>query len=177
MTSQRRFRASEQTSIRDLQATLRAMKASSLKIEQDYDTGAVEVRFDRGGSRYVFRNGHFRTPPENLRAVERTITYLHKAMEVYGTQREERPGQPPREHDPFASFFAGFAALPDDTVLLLGSGQWYDVLGVTKDATPADIKAAFRSLARTHHPDVGGDVEEFKRLRVAYDAGMKARGS
>ena len=142
------------------------MRATGLKIEQDYDTGAVSVRFDRAESRYVFRNNRFRTPQENLRAVERTITYLHKAMEVYGTQREQS--------DVFSTFFAGWAATPDDSVLLLGSGQWWDILGVKQDATKDEIKNAFRALAKVHHPDVGGDVDDFKRLRAAYDQGMQA---
>ncbi len=29
----------------------------------------------------------------------------------------------------------------------------YDVLGVSRDATPAQIRSAFRRLARAHHPD------------------------
>lgn len=168
-TSQTRFRASEQTSIKDLMATLRGMRATGLKIEQDYDTGAVTVRFDRAESRYVFRNNRFRIPPENLRAVERTITYLYKAMEVYGTQREQS-GQ---ASDPFATFFAGWAATPDDSVLLLGSGQWWDILGVGREATKEEIRNAFRALAKIHHPDVGGDSNDFVRLRRAYDQGMQ----
>lgn len=172
MATQTRFRASEQTSIKDLQATLRQMRATGLKIEQDYDTGDVAVRFDRSGSRYVFRNGRYRTPPENLRAIERTITYLYKAMEVYGTERQ----QTGNAADPFTTFFAGWAATPDDTSLLLGSGQWWDALGVSREATQEEIRNAFRALAKVHHPDAGGKSEDFIRLRKAYDEGMAATG-
>ena len=35
--------------------------------------------------------------------------------------------------------------------------NYYDVLGVEKDATAADIKKAFRKLARQYHPDVAKD--------------------
>ncbi|MFN7143004.1 MAG: DnaJ domain-containing protein, partial [Myxococcota bacterium] len=53
------------------------------------------------------------------------------------------------------------------------SGDLYDVLGVAKDASPQDIKKAFRVRARECHPDVaGGDPEKaeaFKRLREAYE--------
>ncbi len=49
----------------------------------------------------------------------------------------------------------------------------YQVLGVAKDASPADIKKAFRALARECHPDVAGaDPEKearFKRIREAYE--------
>jgi molecular chaperone DnaJ len=53
------------------------------------------------------------------------------------------------------------------------SGDLYDVLGVTGDASPQEIKRAFRAKARTLHPDVAGDdpakAEAFKRVREAYE--------
>ena len=46
----------------------------------------------------------------------------------------------------------------------------WQVLGVARGASPAEIKAAYRQLAKRHHPDVGGDPEQFKRIVAAYDA-------
>lgn len=45
----------------------------------------------------------------------------------------------------------------------------YQTLGVSKDAEHKDIKKAFRKLASKHHPDKGGDQEEFKRVQAAYE--------
>jgi molecular chaperone DnaJ len=45
----------------------------------------------------------------------------------------------------------------------------YEVLGVSKDATEADIKRAYRTRARELHPDQGGDEEAFKELTAAYE--------
>ena len=63
----------------------------------------------------------------------------------------------------------------------------YDVLGVARDAGPAQIKSAYRRLAKVYHPDVrGGDGRAERRfkeiarayetlsrpeIRAAYDAG------
>lgn len=45
----------------------------------------------------------------------------------------------------------------------------YDVLGISKDASPEEIKKAYRKLAREHHPDKGGDPEKFKKVQEAYE--------
>lgn len=47
--------------------------------------------------------------------------------------------------------------------------DYYKTLGVSRDATPDEIKKAFRKLARTHHPDAGGDEAKFKEINEAYE--------
>jgi hypothetical protein len=44
----------------------------------------------------------------------------------------------------------------------------YDVLGVPASATQAEVRAAYRTAARDHHPDAGGDAGRMRALNVAW---------
>jgi DnaJ family protein A protein 2 len=47
--------------------------------------------------------------------------------------------------------------------------KFYKILGVDKDAEFSVIKKAYFGLARTHHPDRGGDTEKFQEIQSAYE--------
>lgn len=52
------------------------------------------------------------------------------------------------------------------------SKDFYQTLGVKKDASDAEIKTAYRKLAHKHHPDKGGskdDEAKFKEVQEAYE--------
>ena len=51
----------------------------------------------------------------------------------------------------------------------MSKADYYDLLGVKKDASPDEIKKAFRRAAVEHHPDRGGDEAKFKEINEAYE--------
>ncbi len=49
--------------------------------------------------------------------------------------------------------------------------DYYEILGVGKNAGPEELKKAYRTLARKHHPDVdksAGAADKFKEINEAY---------
>ena len=50
--------------------------------------------------------------------------------------------------------------------------NYYDILGISRDANTDQIKKAYRKLARQYHPDVSKETdaeERMQEINVAYD--------
>lgn len=175
LQTKRRFEASETTVYRDLRATIIKMNALSLRVDYDLlgNDSSARIYFDRNDKRYVSQCGEWPHFLDNLRAAQLAIEYTYRIAESYGANFNEvkGPGQ-----DLFDHVFAALEAPLDPGVLLLGGGsEWWTILGVSRSASRAEIVNAYRALAKVHHPDVGGDVEEFKRLRAAYEAAIREK--
>lgn len=48
-------------------------------------------------------------------------------------------------------------------------GEALDLLGLKQNASTKQIRIAYRRLAAQHHPDRGGDADQFRRVREAYE--------
>jgi hypothetical protein len=68
--------------------------------------------------------------------------------------------------------FTGFTALPPPDA----KREWWEVLGVSRDCTREQVKAAYRRLASQYHPDKpGGSHERMAQINAAQDAGLQER--
>ena len=50
------------------------------------------------------------------------------------------------------------------------------MLGLKRPVTKEEIRAAYRRAVKLHHPDAGGDAEEFIRIEAAYREAMAITG-
>lgn len=62
-----------------------------------------------------------------------------------------------------------------DEIARLHEDSAYAILGVSSDATDAEIKRAYKLIAMQCHPDKGGDKEDFQELNSAYEKIMEQR--
>jgi DnaJ-class molecular chaperone len=57
----------------------------------------------------------------------------------------------------------------------LAGGDPYRTLGVSPSISDVGLRERYLSLARTHHPDRGGQVEEMRRINDAYERALAHR--
>ncbi len=69
--------------------------------------------------------------------------------------------------DMMEAAFRGFATLPAPGQS--GAASWWTVLGVAMNAPEDQIREAYRALVKKHHPDVGGDREQFELVQQAWE--------
>lgn len=118
----------------------------------------VAVYFTHGKRQLVIACDSYSTVRANMRAVGATVEALRAIQRHGATSLLERA-------------FTGFMALPPK-----GGGDvpWREVLGVDPSATLEQAKAAYRELARRHHPDAGGDPETMARINRAFQQAEEA---
>ncbi len=113
----------------------------------------VAVYFDYGGAQRCIPCDRWDTIPDNMRAIGLTVGAL-RGLDRWGAKHM------------VDAAFTGFAALPAGGT----SGEDpYAVLGVHPDASWAEVQAAYRQLAKQNHPDAGGSVEAFLRIKRAFE--------
>lgn len=140
--------------------------SSNQPVRQDGLPLAVKTRIDDPGvAVYFTRDGKAQCLPcdewhgvcANLRAIGKTVEAL-RGIERWGAKAM------------LDAALAGFIALPAG-----GNNDWWRVLGVAPTADCTIIEAAWRALAKRHHPDAGGDPAQFRAVQEAFQQALTAR--
>jgi hypothetical protein len=119
---------------------------------RDPSDPGVAFYFDLDGKPHVLACDRWDTVQDNVAAIAAHIEAL-RGQERWGVADLRQA-------------FAGHVALP-------APDPWWRVLGVTKDESIEAITRAYRQLARTAHPDAGGDRAAWDRLNAAYETGKQ----
>jgi DnaJ domain len=117
-----------------------------------YCNGVVTSGFTEESRPFVIACDSYTRAAHNLRAVGVTVAALRSIARHGASGLLEQA-------------FTGFAALPP-----AGSVKpWWEVLGLDVDATANEVRAAFLTLSKIHHPDVtGGDHGRMSEINEAY---------
>jgi len=116
------------------------------------DDPSVVVRWSDDGNQYAIACDHYTDWRDNARTIG---LYIHEKRKM--ADRPVTTGQ-----DEFAT-----ARLPSGDEAIAADPAPHDVLGVPEDASPEQIKEAYRKRAKETHADTGGDTEQFKRVQRA----------
>lgn len=125
------------------------------------DTGIAvyfQLRFAANGKWFyrpcVLTCDRWRKTCDNLTAIAKDIE-AQRARHRWGCTNIEQA-------------FRGYLAIPEKC----GGQSWWALLNVPSTATEDQIKERFKSLAKTAHPDAGGDREAWDSLQNAYDQAL-----
>jgi len=122
----------------------------------DPKDAGVAVYFKYKGKDMVFACDKYHYTRENIYAIAMTIDAL-RGIERWGAS------------DMMERAFAGFQGLP-----AVASQPWREVLYLNSIDCPTrdEIETAYRMLAKKHHPDLGGDRDQFERVTQARQAAL-----
>jgi len=126
------------------------------------DDPAVVVRWSKDGEQFAVACDRYKDWRDNARAIGLYIREKRKMSDrpVTTGQSEFATARLPSGNEN-----AIVTAAPDGT-----REEPHEVLGVAPDAPDSVVKAAARQLRKEHHPDQGGNVEQFKRVNEAEEA-------
>ena len=129
----------------------------------DFDDPGVVVRFERNGQQFAVPCDRWDNPRDNAQAIARYLD-AKRALERYGVETVESEFAtqrlPPGDDEADAIVVGAAPNQPDP----------HDVLEVSPDASDAVVKAAARQKLAEHHPDKGGNRDQFRRVKEAKEA-------
>lgn len=130
----------------------------TLGVEKPTDPG-VAVWFTWDGLDVCIAVDRYQKLEANLQAIHhvleaRRVELRHGGMEIV------------------RATFTGFLALPAPA----DRRDWWVVMNISQDASPAQIRARYVELAKTMHPDKGGSADAFAELGNAKKRALGERG-
>ncbi|MBV1788430.1 DnaJ domain-containing protein [Marinobacterium sp. D7] len=162
-------------------ALMKQLEFDGLELDADPDVTADLLLFRK---HFLVMNALYRLEPVLYeQGYEISISALHiqlHPLENRSTSAQQVPAKP----HPLRSYYLDWSEFEKSSnayVRRLLDAFWRrycgdnrideacQVLGLEPGAAPEAIRRAYRRLAARHHPDRGGDAEQFRRVREAYE--------
>jgi hypothetical protein len=125
--------------------------------QREPDDPGAAVYFKLKGKPRCLACDRWLTVADNIASIAAHVSAI-RAVDRYGVGTMEQA-------------FAGYAQLQSS------AEEWRIVLGLDGGATLAQVDAVYKELARTNHPDVGGDPLQMARINQARDAARDELGA
>jgi hypothetical protein len=122
-----------------------------IRDQRQPDDRGVAVYFRRKGRVQSFACDKWDKIEHNIWAIAQGISALRQLERTGMSEMLERA-------------FLGFAALPAPEPIL----SWWQVLGVSENASFEEVRKAYLKLIKSAHPDVGGSKDKFEAVQRAY---------
>lgn len=145
--------------------TTGAILTSNMKVRRDGyfysntslndNSPAVAIYFDYKGSRHCIAIDRYVQIKENIRAIEKTLEAI-RGIERWGGGKI------------METALGGFKELPSTVIVTRPHRSWFVVLDVDEDANALEVKQAYRDALKLHHPDAGGEADDFAEVQRAY---------
>lgn len=162
-----RFQTTLPGALANLERQLRLMGGKNLVLSSNYTLGASNPKDPGVVAYFEWTDKPYEHPQKfiamsipcdrwlrieaNVQAIALTIQAMC-GMERWGAKHMIK------------AMFTGFKLLP------AGNGEdWFSVLCVSRNATAAEIRASYLDLVKKHHPDTGGNHEQFVRVQKAFE--------
>lgn len=110
----------------------------------------IAVYFERDRAEMVMPCDRWNLPEDNIRAIGKTVEAI-RGIDRWGAKQM------------IAAALEGYKALPAPEP----EPDWWEVLGVSREAPQSVVQAVIRALLREHHPDLGGSHAGFLRVQRA----------
>lgn len=157
-----KFKTSLEGALRNLHHQISPMGGKSIILSSNYTLGAANPKEPGVVAYFTWQDMQVAIPCDRWTRIEQNVQAI--ALTVEAMRGMERWGA---KHM-IKAMFSGFKALP------AGDSAWWVQLGVDQGATKEQIKEAYRALCKVHHPDVGGNPDQFLKVQKAYETAISS---
>lgn len=153
-----KFKQTLQSAISNLQREIQLMGGTEVLLSSNYTLGQSSQKEPGVVAYFTWCKNPMAIPCDRWDRIESNIQAI--ALTVEAMRGMERWGA---KHM-IQAMFTGFKQLPAST-----SGNWWDILGVGPGWHESDIRTAYLALVKKHHPDTGGNAEQFLLIQAAFE--------